>query len=177
MANTTAPTTPSGLTANATSSSRINLSWSPSTDNVAVSGYRVYRNGVFVVALNSSNTTYQDSGLAASTSYTYVVDAVDAAGNASGISNSANATTLAPNTATLEWNAVNFATLSGYRVYYGTTSGSYLQAPGAGVNVGNITNFTVTGLGAGTRYFFAVTAFDSSNNESGYSNEVFKDIP
>jgi chitodextrinase len=175
--DTTAPTTPGGLSASASSSSRINLNWSPSTDNVAVTGYRVYRNNVFVVALNSSNTTYQDTGLAAGTNYTYVVDAVDAAGNASGVSNSASATTLAANTASLSWDAVNFPTLSGYRVYYGTSAGNYLQAPGAGINVGNVTNFTVTGLGAGTRYFFAVTAFDSGNNESGYSNEVFKDIP
>ena len=79
--------------------------------------------------------------------------------------------------ATLEWDAVNFPTLSGYRVYYGTASGAYLQASGTGINVGNVTTFTVTGLGNGARYFFAVTAYDSSNNESGYSNEVFKDIP
>jgi len=176
-ADTTPPTTPTGLTANAFSASGINLSWSASTDNVAVTGYRVYRNGVFLVALGSNNTVYQDSGLTASTTYTYVVDAVDGAGNASGISGSANATTLASTSATLQWDAVTFPTLSGYRVYYGTAPRSYQQAAGAGVNVGNVNNFTVTGLGNGTRYYFAVTAYDSSNNESGYSNEVFKDIP
>ena len=174
--DTTAPTTPNGLTATAFSASRINLSWSASTDNVAVTAYRVYRNGVFLAALGSI-TAYQDSGLTASTAYTYNIDAVDAAGNASGISTAAGATTLAPNTATLEWDAVTFPTLSGYRVYYGTAPGSYQQPPGAGVDVGNVTNFTVAGLGSGTRYYFAVTAYDGSNNESGYSNEVFKDIP
>jgi chitodextrinase len=175
--DTTAPTTPTGLTASAFSSSKIDLSWTPSTDNVAVTGYRVYRNSVFVVALGSSNTAFQDTGLAPSTSYSYVIDAVDAAGNASGISSMAGATTLSADTVTLQWDAVVFPTLSGYRVYYGTSAGSYQQPAGAGVDAGDVTTFTVTGLGGGARYFFAVTAYDSSNNESGYSNEVFKDIP
>jgi hypothetical protein len=37
--------------------------------------------------------------------------------------------------------------------------------------------FTVVGLAGGTRYFFAVTATDSLGNESGFSNEVFADVP
>jgi chitodextrinase len=177
LPDTSAPTTPTALTASAFSSSAIDLSWSASTDNVAVTGYRIYRNGVFLVALGSSNTAFQDTGLSPSTSYSYVVDAVDAAGNASGISNAASAMTLAPDTATLQWDAVLFPTLSGYRVYYGTSPGNYQQAAGSGIDAGNVTTFRVTGLSGGTRYYFAVTAYDSSNNESGYSNEVFKDIP
>jgi len=43
--------------------------------------------------------------------------------------------------------------------------------------VSTTTTFTVAGLTTGTRYFFAVTATDSLGNESGFSNEVFKDIP
>jgi chitodextrinase len=172
--DTTPPTTPSGLAANAVSSSQIELSWSPSTDNVAVTGYRVYQNGVFLAAVGNV-TAYQVTGLAGSTSYTYHVDAVDAVGNASGISAPAFATTLASNTATLEWDAV--AGAIGYRIYYGTTQGGpYFQSPGNGVNVGNVTSFTVTGLASGTRYFFVATAFDATN-ESAFSNEVFKDIP
>ena len=171
--DTTAPTTPAGLVATAISSSRIGLNWSASTDNVAVTGYRVYRNGVFLATVGNV-TTYESAGLSASTAYTYNVDAIDAAGNASGTSASASATTLAPSTATLTWDAVTAA--SGYRVYYGTAPGTYLQARGAGVNVGNVVTFTVTGLSASTRYYFAVTAYDASN-ESGFSNEVFKDMP
>jgi len=174
--DTAAPTTPTDLTANAISSSRINLSWSVSTDNVAVAGYRVYRNGVFLVALGNV-TTYQSTGLSASTAYSYHVDAIDTAGNASGISAAATATTMAPNTATLAWDAVSASNLGGYRVYYGTASGTYFQSAGQGVNVGNVTTVTVTGLGSGTRYFFAVTAFDTMNNESVFSNQVIKDIP
>jgi chitodextrinase len=171
--DTTAPTIPAGLTATAISSSRIRLNWSASTDNVAVTGYRVYRNGVFLVSLGNV-TTYESTGLAASTSYTYNVDAVDAAGNASGISAAAAATTSASNTATLDWDAAQ--NVIGYRIYYGTASGTYLQAIGSGLNVGNVTTHTVTGLGSG-RYYFAATAVYAGNIESAFSNEVFKDLP
>jgi chitodextrinase len=174
--DTIAPTTPSGVSANAISATKIGVGWSASTDNVAVTGYRMYRNGVFLTALGNV-TTYQDSGLASSTTYTYNVDAIDAAGNASGISTSVGATTLGSNTVTLAWDAVTAPNVSGYRVYYGTAPGTYLQAKGAGLTVGNVTTHTVTGLTRGVRYYFAVTAFDTSNKESTYSNEVFEDIP
>ena len=172
--DTTPPTTPSGLTANAASSSRITLGWSPSADNVAVTGYRVYQNGVFLAAAGNA-TTYQVTGLAGFTTYTYRVDAVDAAGNASDISAPASATTLASNTATLGWDPA--AGAIGYRIYYGTTQGGpYFQSPGNGVDVGNVTTFTLTGLAGRTRYFFVTTAFNATS-ESPFSNEVFKDIP
>jgi chitodextrinase len=144
---------------------------------VAVTGYRVYRNGALLTTLGNV-TAYEDSGLVPSTTYSYTVDAIDAAGNASAISTADGATTLAVTTATLAWNAVAAGNLSGYRVYYGTAPGTYLQPKGAGLPVAaNVTTFTVTGLSSGTRYYFAVTAFDALNNESVYSSEVIKDIP
>ena len=92
QADTTPPTVPTGLTATAVSSSQINLSWTPSTDNVGVTGYDVYRGGTQVGT--SPTASYSDTGLAASTSYTYTVAAYDAAGNTSAQSASASATTL-----------------------------------------------------------------------------------
>jgi hypothetical protein len=83
----------------------------------------------------------------------------------------------ASRTAVLEWEAVSDANLAGYRVYYGTSSGTYDQARGQGLGVGNVTVFTVGGLNSGTRYYFAATAVDTLNNESTFSNEVWKDIP
>ena len=74
-------------------------------------------------------------------------------------------------TASLSWNANTEPDLAGYKVYYGTVSGSY----GSPTSVGNTTNYTVTGLANGS-YFFAVTAIDTSGNESGFSNEVSKTI-
>jgi chitodextrinase len=176
VVDVTPPSVPTGLAASAVSATRIDLSWVASTDNTGVVGYRVYRNGVFLAALGNV-TAYQSTGLAAATTYTYSVDAVDGAGNASNVSTSASATTLTPNTATLTWDAVIHPNLAGYRIYYGTAPGAYVQPVGSGVSVGNVVTFTVTGLTSGTRYYFAATAFDASNNESAFSNEVFKDIP
>jgi chitodextrinase len=175
--DTTAPSTPTGLTATAVSSSQINLSWNASTDNLGVTGYRIYRNGTFLASVGNV-TTYQSTGLNPSTTYSYRVDAIDAAGNASALSTAASATTQAASgTATLAWDAVSASNLSGYRIYYGTAPGTYMQPLGQGINVGNVTSYTVTGLTSGTRYYFAATAVDTSGNESTFSNEVFKDIP
>jgi Arylsulfotransferase (ASST)/Fibronectin type III domain len=93
------PTAPRSLVARAVSSSQINLSWTASTDDVGVTGYRVERclGGFctnFVQVATPSGTTYGDSGLRAYTRYRYRVRAVDAAGNLSPYSNVAAATTL-----------------------------------------------------------------------------------
>ncbi len=89
--DTTPPSTPTGLAATAISSSQINLSWTASTDNVAVTGYRVLRNGTQIATV--TGTSYPDTGLAPSTTYTYTVRASDAAGNLSTVSASASAAT------------------------------------------------------------------------------------
>jgi chitodextrinase len=93
VADTAPPSVPTGLTATVTSSSQINLTWNASTDNVGVTGYNVFRGGAKIGT--SATTSYFDSGLTASTSYTYNVSAFDAAGNTSAQSASATATTLA----------------------------------------------------------------------------------
>ena len=106
----TPPTTPTDLSADAVAFDQINLSWSPSTDNIGVAGYEIIRGGVQVGT--STQTTYDDVGLNASTTYTYTVKAFDAAGNVSSASNSATATTTSGSydAATLAWvSAVNTA--------------------------------------------------------------------
>ena len=90
--DTTLPSTPTNLTAAPVSSSQINLSWTASTDNVGVQGYKVYRNGVQIATVTSGNS-YSDTGLSPSTTYYYTVSAFDAAGNTSAQSNSGSATT------------------------------------------------------------------------------------
>jgi glucose/arabinose dehydrogenase/chitodextrinase len=94
--DTIPPSTPTGLTATAVSATQINLSWNASTDNVAVTGYQIFRNGTQVGT--STTTTFGDTGLSPSTPYSYTVRAVDAAANASGQSAPASATTLTPDT-------------------------------------------------------------------------------
>jgi hypothetical protein len=85
---------PANLTATAVSSSQINLSWNASTDNVGVSGYKIYRNGTQLATV-TAGTSYQNTGLSPSTSYSYTVAAYDALGNTSAQSAVATATTQA----------------------------------------------------------------------------------
>jgi hypothetical protein len=96
--DTTPPSAPTGLTATAASTSQINLSWTASTDNVGVTGYKVERCqsaacSNFAQIATPTATTFNDTGLAGSTSYSYRVRATDAAGNLSNYSGTASATT------------------------------------------------------------------------------------
>ena len=86
------PTVPTGLAATVVSSSRIDLSWNASTDNIGVTGYIIYRNGGRIAT--TSGLAYQSTGLSPSTSYTYQIGAYDAAGNVSSQSTAVTKTTL-----------------------------------------------------------------------------------
>ena len=90
-ADTLAPTIPTNLTATAISISAINLTWTASTDDTAVTGYKIYRNGTQIGT--SATNSYSDTELSKSTSYAYIVSAYDANGNNSSQSSSASATT------------------------------------------------------------------------------------
>src|SRR5205823_3240448 len=158
--DTTAPSVPGGLAAVATSSSQINLSWSASTDNVAVTGYRVYRAGTLLVTLGAV-TAYQNTGLAASTSYSYTVQAIDSALNASShstspspptpaaldtpsptLSRSLAAVATSSSQINLSWSAsTDNVAVTGYRVY---RAGTLL------VTLGAVTAYQNTGLAAST---------------------------
>src|SRR6266571_2046383 len=179
--DTVAPSTPTGLLASAVSSSQINLSWTASTDNVGVTGYRVYRAGTLLATLGAV-TSYQNTGLTASTTYSYTVQAVDAAGNASAQSNSASATTqAAPDTQApsvptglkgravsrtqinLTWNASNDNVgVTGYYVYLN----------GVALATTTTTSFQHTGLTAGTTYNYRVSAYDAVPNHSAWTAPV-----
>ncbi len=74
--------------------------------------------------------------------------------------------------ATLTWIGPDSVAVAGYRVYYGLAPRSYLQAKGSGIAVERVESHVVTGLSAGHRYYFAVTAADANGNESAYSNEA-----
>jgi len=69
---------------------------------------------------------------------------------------------------TLAWDANREAAVAGYKVGYGTASGSYSST----VDVGNWTSVNITGLDTGRTYYFACKAYDSTGRESAYSNEV-----
>ena len=97
----TAPTMPTGVSASALSSSQIFLSWTASTDPDNLPGqltYGVYRNGTRIATTGSGVTSLTDSGLAASTTYSYTIAALDPAGNASAQTAPIPATTLSLDT-------------------------------------------------------------------------------
>ena len=93
--DTTAPTAPGTPTASAVGATGLTLTWGPATDAVGVTGYRVYRGGNVLVG-SSTGTTLAVTGLTASTTYTFTVVAVDAAGNVSPASPGVTVTTTAP---------------------------------------------------------------------------------
>jgi fibronectin type 3 domain-containing protein/azurin len=195
--DTTPPTAPTGLGATAATASQINLSWTASTDNVGVTGYQVERCqnagcSNFAQIATPSGTTLQDTGLLASTPYSYRVRAVDAAANPSGYSNIASATTLTPPppdttppiapsnlTATavgagqinLGWTAsTDNVAVTGYRVERcagaGCSNFAQIAAPtGTGTTYNDTTN-----LQPSTSYSYRVLAVDAVPNLSGYSN-------
>src|SRR5213076_1634842 len=101
--DTQPPTAPTGLTPAVISGTQINLSWTASMDNVGVTGYRVERcvgasctSGFVELTPPPPGPSFSDTGAAPATSYGYRVRARDAAGNLSGFSPIASATTLSP---------------------------------------------------------------------------------
>ncbi|MCG5218180.1 glycosyl hydrolase family 18 protein [Streptosporangium sp. KLBMP 9127] len=184
--DTTAPSVPANLRSTATAATTVTLAWNASTDNVAVTGYEVYRGTTLVTTTNGTGTTYTDTGLTAQTTYTYTVRARDAAGNRSAASNQISATTTgggggdttAPSvpanlrstatgttTVTLAWNAsTDNVAVTGYEVYRGTTLVTTTNGTG--------TTYTDTGLTAQTTYTYTVRARDAAGNRSAASNQI-----
>ncbi len=178
--DTTAPSAPANLTATNTTQTTTKLTWNGATDNFAVTGYNVYKNGTYLAS--ATGTAYNVSGLTASTSFAFTVKAKDAAGNLSASSNTANVTTLdipdtiAPTaplnliasnttqtTTKLTWNAsTDNMAVTGYNVY---KDGTYLASATG-------TAYDVSGLTASTAYTFTVKAKDAADNLSASSNTV-----
>ncbi|MBZ5676611.1 MAG: fibronectin type III domain-containing protein [Acidobacteriia bacterium] len=190
--DTQPPTTPTNLTATA-SGSQINLSWTASTDNVAVTGYLVERClgagcTTFAQIGTSATTSYSDPGLAIG-SYSYRVRATDAPGNLSGYSNVASGTitdTTPPTaptnlTATVSGTQINLSWtastdnvgVTGYRVERclgaGCTTVVQIATP-------TTTSYSDPSLGAGN-YNYRVRATDAAGNLSPYSNVANGVIP
>ena len=92
-ADTQAPTIPSALKSSSITSTSFTLAWTASTDNIGVTGYKIFKAGTEIGT--SSTATYNVTGLTSSTSYSFTVKAIDAAGNISAVSNTASITTLA----------------------------------------------------------------------------------
>ncbi|QIQ02268.1 discoidin domain-containing protein [Streptomyces liangshanensis] len=179
--DTTAPSAPTELTYTQPASGQIRLSWRPSTDNTAVTGYDIYANNQLRSSVAGNVTTFTDSQPASAT-VTYYVRAKDAAGNVSGNSNTvtragASGDTQAPTAPAnltytqpasdqvrLAWGASSDNTgVTGYDVY----ANNVLR----GSVAGNVLTYTDTqSAGATVSYF--VRAKDAAGNVSSNSNTV-----
>ncbi|HAA03994.1 MAG TPA: hypothetical protein DCE18_11535, partial [Syntrophobacteraceae bacterium] len=74
---------------------------------------------------------------------------------------------------TLAWDANTQTGVTGYKIYWGTSSGNYPDSK----DVGNVTTYTVTGLNSGTTYYFVATSHTNTGAESGFSNQVSTTTP
>ena len=95
--DTTAPTPPTSITVTVLGSTSVELSWSGATDNYGIERYFIYRDGVKVTDVAAFPRDYTDTGLSASTVYSYQISALDIAGNESALSTAVGVTTSVPN--------------------------------------------------------------------------------
>ncbi|MGP3593072.1 fibronectin type III domain-containing protein [Vagococcus sp. WN89Y] len=186
-----APSAPAGLSATASTSSTIDLSWNESTDDVSVGGYIVYytpENGVTQSKrVTAPATTVTLDGLSADTPYSIYVQAYDTSNNLSDASNTINVltatvptdvtpptvpanlrlTAITQNSASLAWDASTDN--SGVKNYVVSWS-----APGSAAQTSTVTgtSATLTGLSANTAYTFSVVAVDNVGNQSNSSASV-----
>ena len=173
-ADTTPPSTPTGLSASFVTQSAVTLSWSASSDNIGVAGYDLYAESI--AAGTSAQTSYAFSSLSCGMTYTLGVDAYDAAGNRSPVASlivttAACADTSPPTVPTnLQETASTTSSISagwtgssdnvgvtGYRVFVDSSL--------AGTTA--TTSYAVTGLSCGTSHQIVVDAFDAAGNRSG----------
>jgi chitodextrinase len=175
--DTAAPTAPGNLAASGVTASGATLSWSASTDNIAVAGYRVYRDSTLVTSTGA--TSYSLTGLACGTTYTLGVEAYDAAGNTSSrTSTSATTTSCAdttPPTAPGMLTAIAAAQTSVTLSWIASTdnvgvSGYGLYVNGTLVGSTTTTTYAFGGLSCGTSYTLAVDASDAAGNRSAKSS-------
>jgi endonuclease I/chitodextrinase len=183
VADTVAPTAATNLAVTGTTSNTVSLSWTAATDNVAVTSYDIYMNGVLKTSVSSSNLTATITGLTASTPYSFYIVAKDAAVNSSPASNSVNGTTTivipdtqnptaasnlvvtgsSSSTVSLSWTAsTDNIGVTSYDVYVNSVFKSSVSGLTAIVN----------GLAPTTTYSFYVVAKDAAGNSSAQSNSV-----
>jgi chitodextrinase/O-glycosyl hydrolase len=182
--DTTSPSQPNAPTRSTVTDSTISLTWSPSTDDVGVVRYDIFREGTKIGSSNT--TTYTDSGLAPLTKYDYTVEAFDAAGNGSIVSSASTLMTSAdtippgpPGTPTLTGSAQTSVSISWtaasddigvirYDIYRGGTT------PVGSSTTLSYTDNTVSGS---TSYSYTVKAVDAAGNSSSASGALAVTTP
>ncbi len=176
ITDTTAPTAPTGVTATISAGTVI-VGWTAATDNVAVTGYRVLRNGANLATLPGSATSFTDTAPPPGIALTYSVVALDAAGNASPAGTATAVTvadTAAPSVPTgltasrlgagvvLSWTAsTDNVGVTGYGVY----------RDGALVTTVTVTTWTDPNPATGA-HTYAVDAVDAAGNRSAQTAAI-----
>jgi parallel beta-helix repeat protein len=159
------PSVPANLRTTNITYSAVDLAWDASTDNVGVTSYTIYRDGILLISVNSATTTYKDSTVASGTSYTYTVEAFDAAGNGSGQSTSLPvAVPAAPSTFTFISVADSYVNETSPTSNYGTSSA--LRADGSPL-LRSYLRFNVQGL-VGTVTQATLRVYATSSSSVGY---------
>jgi len=178
----TAPSTPVNLrtASGSPTSSSVQLLWDASTDNIAVTGYRVMRGDTIVIT--TTNTTFTDINVSPGTVYQYSVVALDEASNeSSSVMLSVSTPNNTTGIATLSWNPPTENTdnsslndLSGYKIYYGLSADALTNT----ITITNVdqVSYVIENLNMNTTYYFSITAVNTSNSESDLSNIVSKFI-
>ena len=177
--DTTAPSAPTNLTASGTTAVATNLSWTASTDNVAVTGYDVYSGATLLG--NTASTSAAITGLTASTTYTFSVKAKDAAGNTSASSN-----VLSVKTGTTTTPPVAYCTSKGNstsdekinKVVFGTISNTSTGTAGyenftslsTNVNKGSAYTITITPKWTSTSYNEGYAVFIDYNQDGDFAD-------
>ncbi len=172
----TAPAPTANLTGSATSTTSVHLDWDSSTDNVAVTGYIIYRNGT-QIGTTASATLYNDPTAQEATTYTYAVRVRDAQGNISTPTEVAvttpdetapttptgvSATATTATSITVTWLAsTDNKAVTAYDV---RRDGAVVASVGA-----STLSYSDTGVGAGTTHSYEVVARDAAGNASAVS--------
>jgi len=180
--DTTPPTTPTGLVASNITDKSVTLSWSPSTDNLLVSGYNIYRDGQRLTT--TSNTSYTDSSLSSNTQYSYTISAIDSSNNESPQSASTAITTqdvafnITSYSVTSKTNSSATVgvvlTKSGtVTINYGTNS-SNLDSSVQSTNLNTTHSLDLLNLTARTTYYYQVVTTDQTGTTVTSSTSNFK---
>ncbi len=184
----TPPTDPSNLNATTAGTSEIDLTWTGSTDDTVVAGYRIYRDGNEVGT--STTTSYADKGLVPGTAYSYQVRAYDSSGNQSGFSNTSGASTdtdSIPPTAPANLTAAPGVTSgidlswgkstddSGIDHYVVVRDGAQIDTVPSGTKA--TYTYSDTAVIPGTTHAYVVDAVDLAGNVSPDSNSAVATAP
>ena len=183
------PTSPSNLTATAISASQINLAWTDNSNNET--GFKVERsatlNGIYtLIATTATNaTTYNNTGLTASTPYFYKVSAINTAGNSTAVQANATTTGITPTVLVAPSNLIatalsasqielawsdNSSNESGFKIERSTTlAGPYELIA---TTVTNLTSYSNIGLSASTEYFYRVSATNATGDSAAVAAQA-----